>query len=526
MKSVRSYVFLAFLFIIHCSNAQVSPVAASSLELTGTNFVSIPDNNLLDLNTNTTFEGWYNFCSEGMIFSKNYCNYEAGYYLFVEPTGSVRLLAIYDNTCNAGISLLSNTPAVYSFNEWHHFALTVSISSGNTQFQLFMDHDPVPAINQTVGWVANNNTEPLRIGTYRSINGTMGLFPQGRICDFRVYDHLVPFNNQCLASPVSNPFLRLEMQSGSGSAVPSSGSLSASLFGTNVDTGSSPITANYLSTTPLFDPTIQTTGPFSNAGPLVQFAANSSGGTWSSDCGSCMSSAGVFNPQNAGEGTFQICYTTGSGICTDQDCQTIIVNGCTQTTNESHSICPGDTYTFNGQNFTAAGAYPFVFTGQNGCDSTHTLNLSVFTVNPTSQLLTPCEGDSVLVEGNWYLESDNIVNPITDANGCLATHTYQIVFNDCSIEDYAVYIANTFTPNDDNTNDFFSISIMGGYLVEGFIVNRWGNIIKEFHVDDLKWDGLTNEGMPVQDGVYTYVFVVSSNQGQKTKYHGFVTVLR
>ncbi|TSJ42390.1 gliding motility-associated C-terminal domain-containing protein [Fluviicola chungangensis] len=278
---------------------------------------------------------------------------------------------------------------------------------------------------------------------------------------------------------------------------------------------------------PIPDATIQTTGPFSTTDSPIQFVANSTGGTWSSDCGTCISASGLFNPANAGAGTYQVCYSVGSGACTDQDCKTIAVTGCTpQTTSESHSMCPGDTYTFNGQTLTDAGAYPVVFTGQNGCDSTHTLNLSIFTVTPTSQTLTPCQGDSVLIEGTWYYESDNAVIAVTDGNGCPTTHTTQIIFEDCSIEDYAVFIPNVFTPNNDNINDFFAISIMGGYLTEGFIINRWGNIVKEFHPDDLKWDGKTNQGQFVPDGVYTYVFIVSDNNGGKTRYHGFVTMIR
>ncbi len=278
---------------------------------------------------------------------------------------------------------------------------------------------------------------------------------------------------------------------------------------------------------PILDATIQTTGPFSTTDAPIQFVANSAGGIWSSNCGTCISASGVFNPQNAGAGTYQICYTTGSGACSDQDCKNIVVTGCTpQTTNESITICPGLNFTYNGQLLTQAGSYPFQFTDQNGCDSTHTLNFSLFTVNPTSETLTPCEGDSILVQGTWYFQSDNVVLNTVDGNGCLTTHTTQILFEDCSIEDYAVFIPNVFTPNNDHVNDFFSISILGGFLEEGFIVNRWGNIIKEFHVDDLNWDGRTNEGMMVPDGVYTYIFVVTNNQGLNTKYNGFVTMIR
>lgn len=275
------------------------------------------------------------------------------------------------------------------------------------------------------------------------------------------------------------------------------------------------------------DATIQTTGPFSTSDAPVQFVAASTGGTWTADCGTCISTSGVFNPQTAGAGTYQICYSIGTGACASQDCQTIVVTGCTpQTTSESHSICPGASYTFNGQTYNAAGSYPFHFTGQNGCDSTHTLNISIYAVTPTSTNITRCEGDSVNVQGTWYHVSDNVVTNIQDANGCPTTNTTHIIFEDCSVEDYAVFIPNIFTPNNDNINDFFAISIMGGFLEEGFIVNRWGNLIKEFYHDDLTWDGKTKEGFLVPDGVYTYVFVVSNSVGTKTKYNGFVTVVR
>lgn len=275
------------------------------------------------------------------------------------------------------------------------------------------------------------------------------------------------------------------------------------------------------------DATIQTTGPFSTSDAPIQFTAVSPGGTWTADCGTCISASGVFSPQSAGAGTYQICYAVGGGACADQDCQTIVVTGCTvQTTNESQSICPGQTFTFNGQTFSDAGSYPFTFTGQNGCDSTHTLNLSVFDVVPLSQNFTSCFGDSLLVQQTWYFTSDTIVSTIQDANGCPTTNTTYIHFEDCSVEDYEVFIPNIFTPNNDNVNDFFSINILGGFLSEGFILNRWGNTIKEFHTDDLIWDGKTNEGSLVQDGVYTYILVVSNNLGAKTKYQGFVTVIR
>ena len=67
--------------------------------------------------------------------------------------------------------------------------------------------------------------------------------------------------------------------------------------------------------TTIQDATISTTGPFTTNDAPVQFNAASGGGTWSADCGTCITSAGVFSPQNVTAGTYEICYTIGSGAC-------------------------------------------------------------------------------------------------------------------------------------------------------------------------------------------------------------------
>ncbi len=415
------------------------------------------------------------------------------------------------NTCNGSIStIVSGGSAPYSYS-WSTGATTSGISNLCPASYTVQVTDNAGCIGNAGGIVAagNNNLNVAVTSANETCAGACdGGFTGSASGGTGPYSYL--WSDNSTFATISNKC---------------PGTYSVTVTDQNGCTGNAAGTINPGAAIP--DATIITSGPFSITDSPIQFTANSAGGTWSSNCGTCISASGLFNPQNAGEGTFQICYTNGSGACTDQDCKNIVVTGCTpQTTNESHSICPGDTYTFNGQNYTDAGAYPFVFTGQNGCDSTHTLNLALFQVNPISQTLTPCEGDSVLVQGDWYFESDNVVISITDGHGCPTTNTTQIVFQDCSIEDYAVFIPNVFTPNNDNTNDFFSISIMGGYLVEGFIMNRWGNNIKEFYENDLKWDGRTNDGMMVPDGVYTYIFIIADNKGNKTRYNGFVTVIR
>lgn len=281
--------------------------------------------------------------------------------------------------------------------------------------------------------------------------------------------------------------------------------------------------------TPIQDATITTLGPFLTSDAPVQFTAATSGGTWSSDCGTCINSAGIFSPQNAGAGTYQICYTLGSGACASNDCVSIVVaSGCTpQSTSEDLSVCPGTVVDYNGQQYTQSGVYPIVFADINGCDSTHTLFLNIYTVTPQNLSYTVCFGDSIEVYGLWYDYAEYVTEDIIDGNGCPVTNSTNILYDDCTIEDYNVFIPNVFTPNGDEYNNVFEISITGGMLERGFIVNRWGNLIHEFQYDNLIWDGTSQQGSPVQDGVYTYVvYIRASGSATSNQYHGFVTVIR
>ena len=69
-------------------------------------------------------------------------------------------------------------------------------------------------------------------------------------------------------------------------------------------------------------------------------------------------------------------------------------------------------------------------------------------------------------------------------------------------------IPNTFSPNGDNTNDFFQIigieNFPNNYLE---IFNRWGNLIYQKSQYNNDWSGVSNiTGKPLPDGAYFYIF--------------------
>lgn len=96
------------------------------------------------------------------------------------------------------------------------------------------------------------------------------------------------------------------------------------------------------------------------------------------------------------------------------------------------------------------------------------------------------------------------------------------------VEDFNVYIPNSFTPNGDALNDVFSIKGLG-FKPEGFsmqIFDRWGHELY-FTKDYTKgWDGTIKGGI-AQDGVYIYkIKAVGANGEGRKEYVGHVTLMK
>ena len=275
--------------------------------------------------------------------------------------------------------------------------------------------------------------------------------------------------------------------------------------------------------------TISSAGPFTNLDPIYQIQALNSGGVWSSNCGMCLSSFGLFNPQIAGVGSWEICYSLGSGNCADSQCISILVtNDCIpQIITENTVICPGDSLLVNGSWENSQGQYSATFQDINQCDSTHIVNLSFYIASPLIENILFCEFDSVLVFNQWISTSQTLTQVEQTANGCDYEHTINVQMESCIVEEALVYIPNVFTPNGDSVNDAFEIVLQNGIVERGWIFNRWGNIVCTFSPTQLKWNGRDERtGKPVLDGVYTYVLYFKPANTVSKLYQGFVTLIK
>lgn len=175
---------------------------------------------------------------------------------------------------------------------------------------------------------------------------------------------------------------------------------------------------------------------------------------------------------------------------------------------------------------------------QSGCTFDTTLNftlspqptiLDIFPGNPYYEI---CEGDDLelifsaitnipgntdwiydgLVTQNnnlsifWNEPGEYVISAVHYANNCPSdTVTLQITVDQCP--ELIYYIPNTFTPNGDETNNYFKPVFTKGFDPYDFhltIFNRWGEIIWESFDANAVWDGIYNN-KTVPTGAYVCV---------------------
>ena len=229
------------------------------------------------------------------------------------------------------------------------------------------------------------------------------------------------------------------------------------------------------------------------------------------------------------------------------------VNGCDSIVNlnltinqsSSSSIAVascGPFYAPNGQTYTESSSFSYVIPNANGCDSTIAVNLTIsptptaaFTSSPTLlefgmteiQMLDQSVGQ--ISSWNWTYTTANgstqtstLQNPLfTIPTNTSGNQTFQLAVSNaqgCSseitsilniVEDAALYIPNTFSPDGNAFNNVFKVAGRNIDLnqFELSIYNRWGEIIFISQDPNIGWDGaIANKGLaPI--GTYTYQVV-------------------
>lgn len=124
---------------------------------------------------------------------------------------------------------------------------------------------------------------------------------------------------------------------------------------------------------------------------------------------------------------------------------------------------------------------------------------------------------------NYYTDSGEYVITLTIANKAGCTNSTERVIH---LKPSVFFsIPNTFTPNGDGVNDYFTAHTENIKSFELSIFNRWGELIATVTETSEGWNGLYKSSMCRED-VYVYHFVGIDYQNLKHKSSGKVQLLK
>ncbi|HFA48880.1 MAG TPA: T9SS type A sorting domain-containing protein [Bacteroidetes bacterium] len=124
-------------------------------------------------------------------------------------------------------------------------------------------------------------------------------------------------------------------------------------------------------------------------------------------------------------GVYEFILTADGAACSDSDTMTITVL-TVQETEENIVICEGDTIDVFGSPVGAAGVFSETFTTNSGCDSTHTITVSVAPAPSTFEDIEICEGETIEVFGSPVGAAGVFSQTFTTDSGCDSTHTITV----------------------------------------------------------------------------------------------------
>ena len=104
-----------------------------------------------------------------------------------------------------------------------------------------------------------------------------------------------------------------------------------------------------------------------------------------------------------------------------------------------------DSYTLNGQTYTASGTYTQLFTNISGCDSTVTLNLVIR--NSTTSTINQTACDSFTLNGQTYTTSGTYTQLRANAQGCDSTITLNLTIRHSSVATISQTACDSYTLN-------------------------------------------------------------------------------
>jgi len=220
-------------------------------------------------------------------------------------------------------------------------------------------------------------------------------------------------------------------------------------------------------------------------------------------------------------GCDEITYEFNSPFCYDVTLTVESPEGCTNSVTYDEYICidgdPIASFSFSPDDLTVVN------------NTTDLINTSV---NATEYVWT-IDGQGTTNEVNPTVVFDYI-QQAQDVTVCLqAISEYGCtdeVCADITINDeFAIYVPNTFTPDDDEYNQFFTPQLPPSVDLQEYqliIFNRWGEVLFESFNYKVGWDGKYG-GNLVKDGTYIWqIKLIEGSSNNERFYTGHVNIIR
>lgn len=283
--------------------------------------------------------------------------------------------------------------------------------------------------------------------------------------------------------------------------------------------------------------------------------------------------SGSWNPpliSTSSIGIYDYTFTPSSGFCATNYDVTIVIVDNSVDAGIDQIVCEGDTITLSAQgippfiwNNGVTNNNPFIInqstiftvsSNQNGCTATDDVNITVipnpnvdFTISPTTgnaplQVTITNEtvsgtnytwdfGNGNLLNLNSNTDVSQIYNEsglyvitlIASNNGCIDSISYNLLVLPDPNLDFS--IPNVFSPNNDLSNDYYSLNFENAKSLNAIILNRWGNVVFTLTSPTQTWDGTSN-GMQCLEGVYFIKYEVVSVDNKIFKGQQFIHLIR
>lgn len=118
---------------------------------------------------------------------------------------------------------------------------------------------------------------------------------------------------------------------------------------------------------------------------------------------------------------------------------------------------------------------------------------------------------------------------VSNDYGCVDTAVHCLFISPFVIDsiEYAFYVPNSFSPNNDLINDTFGGKGIGIIKFDLNIFNRWGNLIFHSQDIDFPWDGkMSGKKENAQEDVYLYQIKITDQFQKEHNYLGHLTLIR